>query len=91
MIFSFYKEKEYEHWLIICYICVITGVNVYGSLLMQNYDNNLKLVTNKKINNYNNKLSLKESSYFIKFDKKGSLYLNKDNKNYCDLNMNYLN
>ena len=56
MTFGFYKEKEYEHWLIICYICVITGVNVYGSLLMQNYDNNLKLVTNKKINN-NNKLS----------------------------------
>ena len=48
------------------------------------------MVTNKKINNYNNKLSLKESSYFIKFDKKGSLYLNKDNKNYCDLNMNYI-
>ena len=53
-------------------------------------NNNLKLVTNKQIINNNNKLPLIESSYFKKFDKKDSLYLNKDNKNNFNLNMNYI-
>ena len=53
-------------------------------------NNNLKLVTNKQIINNNNKLPLIESSYFKNFDKKDSLYLNKDNKNNFNLNMNYI-
>ena len=39
MTFGFDKEKEYEHWLILFCICVITGVNVYGTLYMQSYEN----------------------------------------------------
>ena len=53
-------------------------------------NNNIKMVTNKKTININNKLPLIESSYFKKFDNKNSLYLNKDNKNNINLNMNYI-
>jgi hypothetical protein len=53
-------------------------------------NDNIKLVTNKKTININNKLPLIESSYFKKFDNKNSLYLNKDSKNNFNLNINYI-
>ena len=37
--FNFDKSKEYEHWGIIFIICLITGMNVYYTLFIQNYEN----------------------------------------------------
>ena len=39
IMFGFDKEKEYEHWGIIFVVCLITGINVYGTLFLQNYEN----------------------------------------------------
>jgi len=37
--FGFDKEKEYEHWPILFCICIVTGVNAYGTLFIQSYEN----------------------------------------------------
>ena len=39
IIFGFDKEKEGEHWLIIFVVCILTGLNAYGILFLQNHEN----------------------------------------------------
>ena len=41
MTFMFDKSKEYEHWGIIFIICLITGINAYYTLFIQNYENSI--------------------------------------------------
>ena len=37
--FSYDKEKEYEHWAFLIIICIASGFNVYCTLFLQNYEN----------------------------------------------------
>ena len=39
IIFTFDKESENEHWGILFILCLITGINAYAALFLQNYEN----------------------------------------------------
>ena len=48
VIFIFDKESEKEHWGILFILCLVTGINAYAVLFLQNYENTII----KRFNNF---------------------------------------
>ena len=77
MVFGFDKEKEYEHWEILFITCLVTGINVYSILFLQNFENSII----KKFHNFYSLflfwgfLCLFISNIFKSWEFKGGFYL----------------